>query len=275
MAEAVEVRYQMLRPGQVRARREACPVAYVPLGNVEWHGDHNPLGADSLQAEGLAILAARRGGGLAFPPLWYGEPKRECMEYAAHDRAQIAERMGLGGFEERLLPLDASQAGLFYQQLLVLVLQQVEALGFRVGVLIAGHYPLMAHATIAAHRFATDARYAHGAGAGMLPWACVEPDLRFLLDGAAAGDHAGKHETSNCMALHPQTVDLALARDRPMVGAGPNAGEASADYGWQSLNAMADLMVKEARHRLKRPTWYRGASYLQQLGRWRQPGEDS
>lgn len=61
-----EVRYQYLRPDQIVMRREAFPVAYVPLGCLEWHGPHNPLGADAMQAEALAILAAQKGGGLFF-----------------------------------------------------------------------------------------------------------------------------------------------------------------------------------------------------------------
>jgi creatinine amidohydrolase len=49
-----EVRYHMLRPAQIVARRKACPVAYVPIGTIEWHGEHNPVGTDTLQAEGIA-----------------------------------------------------------------------------------------------------------------------------------------------------------------------------------------------------------------------------
>ncbi len=62
-----EVRYHMLRPAQIVERRKECPVAYIPIGTLEWHGTHNPLGADTLQAEGIAESAARKGGGLVFP----------------------------------------------------------------------------------------------------------------------------------------------------------------------------------------------------------------
>ena len=34
-----EVRYQMLRPEQIVARRKECPVVYIPLGTLERHGD--------------------------------------------------------------------------------------------------------------------------------------------------------------------------------------------------------------------------------------------
>lgn len=30
------VRYERLRPAQIVARRQACPVAYLPRGGAEW-----------------------------------------------------------------------------------------------------------------------------------------------------------------------------------------------------------------------------------------------
>ena len=91
-----EVRYHMLRPGGIIKRREECPVAYIPIGTLEWHGVHNCVGADTLQAEGLAILCAQKGGGLVFPPLYYGESRLESlMEANATDRDKIAESMHL------------------------------------------------------------------------------------------------------------------------------------------------------------------------------------
>ncbi|MBE3069513.1 MAG: creatininase family protein, partial [Planctomycetes bacterium] len=140
---ADEVRYQMLRPAEVVARRKACPVVYIPIGTLEWHGVHNPLGADTLQAEGLAILCARKGGGLVFPPLYYGESRVESlMESGAVDRAAIAEGMGLSpdNFLPERHPFPATEQVLQYQRLLLHILAEAESLGFEVGVLVAGHY---------------------------------------------------------------------------------------------------------------------------------------
>ncbi len=33
---------EFLRPEELRRRLDACPVAFVPLGTLEWHGHHNP-----------------------------------------------------------------------------------------------------------------------------------------------------------------------------------------------------------------------------------------
>ena len=80
-----EVRYHLLRPEQIVAQRRECPVAYIPLGVLEWHGLHNPVGADGLQAEGLAVLCAQKGGGLVFPTLYYGESRTEMLVDASSE----------------------------------------------------------------------------------------------------------------------------------------------------------------------------------------------
>ena len=96
MNQQPEVRYHRLRPQQIVERRSQCPVAYIPIGTIEWHGVHNPTGTDTLQAEEIAVRCAQIGGGLAFPPLWYGENRSETlMDATAADRSEIAREMGL------------------------------------------------------------------------------------------------------------------------------------------------------------------------------------
>ena len=45
-----EVRYERMRPVEIREAREDCPVVYIPLGTLEWHGLHNPVGHDAERA---------------------------------------------------------------------------------------------------------------------------------------------------------------------------------------------------------------------------------
>ena len=87
------VRYERLRPAQIVARREACPVAFLPIGTIEWHGEHNPVGLDTLKMHRLLELCAQRIGGLVFPPLYYGENREQAlMEANAADRDQMPPR---------------------------------------------------------------------------------------------------------------------------------------------------------------------------------------
>ncbi len=35
------------------------PVAYIPIGTLEWHGIHGPVGADGIQDGGITIAYAQ------------------------------------------------------------------------------------------------------------------------------------------------------------------------------------------------------------------------
>lgn len=267
-----DVRYQLLRPRQVVERRRACPVVYIPIGTLEWHGPHNPLGADTLQAEGLAILCAQRGGGLVFPPLYFGESRLEAlMEANAADRAAIAEQMALPpeNFTAARQPFSATEQAVNYHRLLLHILAEAESLGFELGVLVAGHYPLIDHARAAVLQFnQREFSKRHG----MLAWAFVD----YLLVGDRyphAGDHAAGWETSHVMALHPETVDLAELPpegEAPVgVGGHMDPRSATAQFGRETLDAAAQIAVKEVEHRLAHPERYRGHGNSLQEGLWR------
>jgi len=268
-----KVRYHMLRPKQIVARRAACPVAYVPIGTIEWHGLHNPTGADTLQAEGLAVLCAQRGGGLVFPPLYYGESRLEAlMEANASDRDLIAREMELSpdNFAADRQPFSATEQAVSYHKLLLHILAEVESLGFELGVLVAGHYPLIDHARAAALQFN---QREYSKRHGMLAWACV--DYLLLRDQyEVAGDHAAGWETSHLMALHPQTVDLAVLppKGEPLIGVGGKMApqDATAAFGQETLEAAADIVVREVMHRLKHPEMYRGHGNSMREGLWKQ-----
>ncbi|MGO9310467.1 MAG: creatininase family protein [Spirochaetia bacterium] len=273
-----EVRYHLCRPAQVRSRRERCPVAYVPIGTIEWHGPQNPLGADSLQAEGLALRCAQEGGGLVFPPLYYGESRSESlMEANAEDRAEIAKAMGLppDNFLPERLPFSPTEQVLSYQKLLLHILAEVESLGFQLGVLVAGHYPLIDHARSAVLLF--NKRH-YSKYHGMLAWACV--DYLVVRDTHPdSGDHAGGWETSHLLALHPETVDLSALPPKggKLVGimATMAPQDSTAEFGRRTLEEAAGAVLKEVAHRLTHQDLYRqhGASLQEGLWRPRTPGD--
>ncbi len=254
-----EVRYAFCRPEEIVRRRRECPVAYIPIGTIEWHGPQNPVGADTLQAEGLATLCASKGGGLVVPPLWYGESRSESlMEANAADRDKIAEAMGLppDNFLPDRQPFSPTEQVLGYQRLLLHILAEVESLGFSLGVLVAGHYPLIDHARAAVLLF-NQRRYSKYHG--MLAWACV--DYLFLTDRYdTAGDHAGGWETSHLMALYPERVDLTLLppKGQPLVGImhGMPPQDATAEFGKRTLEDSAKAVLREVRHRLEHPELY-------------------
>ena len=248
-----EVRYQLLRPADIVERREACPVVYIPVGVLEWHGLHNPVGADTLQAEHLAVLCAKLGGGLVFPPLYYGESRLESlMESNAADRDEIAKLMRLDpdNFTPSRFIYNETEQFENYQKLLAHILNQAETLGFEVGVLVAGHYPLIDHARAAALLHNKRRRKT----GNMLAWATV--DYLHLSDKyKCAGDHAGGWETSHCMAIDPSLVDLSVLKPKGEKLAGAyglmEPQDSSVEFGKKTFDEAAQIIVKETLHRLK------------------------
>jgi creatinine amidohydrolase len=66
------VQYELLRPSEVKAILETCPVVYIPVGSLEWHSFQNPLGTDGLKAHTICCDAALRYGGVVLPTLFLG-----------------------------------------------------------------------------------------------------------------------------------------------------------------------------------------------------------
>ncbi len=267
-----EVRYWMSRPDQIVARRRECPVAYIPIGTLEWHGPQNPVGADTLQAEALALLCARSGGGLVFPPLYYGESRSEAlMEANAADREKIAAAMDLppDNFLPERQPFSPTEQALSYQRLLLHILAEAESLGFKLGVLVAGHYPLIDHARAAALLFN---KREHSRRSGLLAWACV--DYLFLGERYDfAGDHAGGWETSHCLAICPEAVDLSRLppEGQPLIGimARLPPQRATAELGRRTLEEAAECVAREVAHRLAHPEAYKRHGTSLSEGLWK------
>lgn len=63
---------ERLRPHQIEAALAERSLIYLPLGTIEWHCHHLPVGLDALTAHGLCLLAAEETGGLVWPTLYYG-----------------------------------------------------------------------------------------------------------------------------------------------------------------------------------------------------------
>jgi len=66
------VQYELLRPSEVKSLQKKCPVVYIPVGSLEWHGVQNPLGTDGLKAHAICCEAALRYGGVVLPTLFLG-----------------------------------------------------------------------------------------------------------------------------------------------------------------------------------------------------------
>jgi len=239
------VRYEFLRPAQIVSRRTACPVAYLPLGGLEWHGEHNPVGLDALKAHALCCVLADRLGGLAFPPPWWGDNRADICEvvFGPHhipslpeDHVpRIAAKMGLPAeaFLQGGVRHGVPDTWDFFSELVERSLYQLQTLGFEIAVLICGHYPTRGPANQALERFGQYGR--------LKAFALCEHDL--ITAQGYQGDHAARWETSLMLAFYPELVDLETLGDNleepplGVLGVDPR-GTASAEYGVEAVEAI-------------------------------------
>ncbi len=71
---------RMTSPEVKRACAEAHGVAIVPVGAVEVHGPHLPVGTDSIETFEIGLRAAKEAGVVIAPLVWYGN-SRSFMDF--------------------------------------------------------------------------------------------------------------------------------------------------------------------------------------------------
>jgi creatinine amidohydrolase len=173
-------RYQELRPDQLAELIEAAPIAFWPLGLLEHHGWHLPVGLDGLKAEHICTRVAERTGGVLLPTMWWGAGGGHGDFLWTHYQSQ-----------------EAAEA------ILVHTVDQLIAYGFRVLVLLAGHYPwrtILDRHLPALQKTHPEVLFLWGTEMD------VGGEIRL------PGDHAAREETSYGLALFPQWVDLDALR---------------------------------------------------------------
>jgi creatinine amidohydrolase len=191
-----EMRYELMRPQQIIDARDKAPVAYVPLGPLEWHGPHLPFGVDMLHAYAMALEAARETGGVVLPPLPLGTETLITPERLRDRGFRGDERiigMDFPGFTLASLYVEESALGVIMNEI-VRALKRQE---FRVIVLVNGHGGPNHRAMLT--RVANE-QSEPGQVAVFLTGA--------LLDTHPRG-HASLRETSYMLDLCPESVDLA------------------------------------------------------------------
>lgn len=165
-------------PWQICAAMAVRPVVYIPLGTIEWHGEHLPVGLDALTAHGVCAQAAVKAGGLVLPALHYGTGG------------------GHGAYPWTIMMQDDSEISAQLGK----TLSRLEDFGCKLAVLFSGHFADTQLIMID-----------HVAGS----WNGRQGPMRVMatavnrIEGLAiAPDHAGVFETTLLSALHPDLVQL-------------------------------------------------------------------
>ncbi len=179
-------------PEFAKAVRKARGLCVVPVGVVEKHGDHLPLGTDYLYASAVAARAAAIEPAVVFPPYYFGQ-----IQEARHLPGTVA------------LPVR------LITELLGEVCAEIARNGLKKIVLLNGHggnrylVPFVKSALEAERDYAVylldlDAYYLTK----------DDPGWRSLQETKVDG-HAGERETSCLLATHPELVRMKAVSKRP------------------------------------------------------------
>lgn len=177
------IRYEELYPSEVTAMMQSRPLAVLPLGLLEWHGEHLPLGQDGLKAQGLCeMLVERLGYGLVLPVFWWCRPGFSTFEGTLTFSASAVEHM-------------------LYE-----LLGQMMKIGAKVVVMLTGHYGSCQVDTV---KRVADTFMRENPGISVI----AGPEYEGVtVDGEPPSDHAGKWETSLFSYFHPDLTRIEAFR---------------------------------------------------------------
>ena len=196
--------YENLLPDEFIRRVKEFPVAYLPLGTLEWHGLHLPLGSDGLQSQGVFLRICEKVGGVVLPPLFLGPDGdaqlRDGKEFYGMDFRSFED-----GYAQQLTGSAYYVEEALFCAILDRTLYNLARAGFK-AVIAHGHGP-------STKVFA--ARKAHFAEQyGLVTHTLWE--LGFEGDAGIQTDHAAENETSLMMALHPELVRMENIAGQPL-----------------------------------------------------------
>lgn len=233
-----KVLYEEMTPREFLARLEKAPIAYLPLGTLEWHGPHLPLGTDGIIPTDLFKRLAEKIGGIVLPMLFMAPDNRYKVVDGKYLFGMDVWKDRYPKYEDQQLPGSAYWVGdNFYVQLVHHILMRLKRAGFEV-VVVHGHGP-------ACNQFAANIeKWGKELGLKLFVVWPDDPSVDFGIP----GDHAGSGETSMIMGFHPELVHMENLPTDPEVAClalGPDDPRkyASAERGKKAMGLMIDRMT--------------------------------
>jgi len=242
---AEEVLYERLTPPDLESRLKKAPIAYLPLGTLEWHGAHLPLGSDFLQSQGFFVRLAERVGGIVLPPLFLGPDRSQEVNGFEYYGMDLSKRVP--NPPQQLTGSAYWVPSRLFSEMIEAILKQLRRAGFRV-VVAHGHGPSTIH--FIEHREELSKKF------GLVLFTLwppndepCPPEMKFQTG------HAGMNETSIMMALHSDLIRMEnLPKDLnewPLGIGGPDPRVyASADHGENVIRFNLERMEKILKEQL-------------------------
>lgn len=227
------------------------PLAVMPLGSLEFHGPHNPLGVDSIIATGIAENVSVRVNAVLFPTIKF----TQCPAHTAHFPGTISIRPDV--------------MTMYFAD----ILRNILALGFRKLLILNGHDGNIGPGRGAIAQVANEDK---GAALLFVNWWEFVPggltkNLGLFHQANGGHGHGGPLETSAVAAFRPDLIHLDKASDLPEppdLSGGPpyflqkstavdwpgysgHVSEASAEKGKKIVQISEDGIVKLVENWLK------------------------
>ncbi|MGC9210520.1 MAG: creatininase family protein [Acidilobus sp.] len=158
-------------------------IAVLPVGSVERHGDHLPIGTDAIEALWVASRVAERLKAHLFPPIWYGVSP------------------GLSRFPGTINVDPEAFISYLYS-----VLREIARNGYRLIVIINGHGGNTSSIRVAMKR----AAYDQGVTIVLFDW-WRDAGTKVLKELFRSPGHAGEDETSAMLYIDGEHVDMSSA----------------------------------------------------------------
>lgn len=195
----MEHRIAYLRPAQVLEQLRQASVVYLPVGPLEWHGPHLPLGTDPLNAEQTALGACARTGGVVWPTLFWGTERERAPDVLRNLGLEPDQYVVGMDFPVNTVPSAYCREEIF-GVLMREALRHVRLIGARVAVVVNGHGAVN-------HKAVLDRLAAELNQNGPLRVHVRSAFPSQYLHSGSVG-HAGGDETSLLQHIHPDTVNL-------------------------------------------------------------------
>lgn len=216
------MRYEMLRPGQIKDAIARGLALLIPVGVIEYHGPQNPVGTDALIAQGIVHRVEELVECVVAPTIFYGY----TGQWAA-------------GIQEGEIHIDGDALYAFIKPIIAAFYNQ----GWKQIYVICHHQGPQGVTMLSYQRAATEVAMEYGLNKGGIGWSnnselqknvfgriAVVSDSQF--SSKEYPGHGGRGETEAMMYLYPDTVDLAeLDKAKELPPWAKDASEASYEEG--------------------------------------------
>lgn len=232
-------------PEELEKARAANTPLIIPVGVIEYHSSHLPMGTDALVAYEFAKRLARETEVIIAPPVWYGP-----ASYAVQGPEKFTIDMDGRVFYDTMYQIFTALLKANWHHVYVMIAHQTEDFNpTETACLHASRTALFKHLEetrgIGWWGKAESKTFYQTLSAADNPWNWIKIYPLTLRHKEFTGDHAGRIETSMMMALCPDLVRKEKIGQENGDWFTETAVEATTEIGEERIRALLDLWLAE------------------------------